>query len=189
MIHVKIENGRGVEGQQLADKEAADDREAQRAAEFSALAEAQRQRYRAENCGRGRHHDWTKPQQAGVVDGVVGIQMVRPFCFDGKIDHYDCVLFDDADQQDHADQADDVKLGAEEHQRQQGANACGRQCRQDGDRVDVALVQHAEEDVDGGNRRKDQDRLLGERLLKQLRRPGERTADRTRAYGCGRWPP
>ena len=37
-----------------------------------------------------------------------------------------------------------------EHQRQQGADACGRQCREDSDRVDVALVQHAEENVDGG---------------------------------------
>ena len=59
-------------------------------------------------------------------------------------------------------------------QRQQRADAGRRQRRQNGDRVDVALVEHAEQDVDGGDRGQDQDRLVGQRLLEQLRRAGKR---------------
>ena len=37
--------------------------------------------------------------------------------------------------------------------------------REDGDGVNVALVEHPEHDVDRGQRRQDQDRLVAERLL------------------------
>lgn len=53
------------------------------------------------------------------------------------------------DQQDHAN---DDKLDAKRRQGQQGADVCGRQRRQEGDRVNVALAQHAEEKAGGGNR-------------------------------------
>ena len=49
--------------------------------------------------------------------------------------------------------ADDVEFGVEQHQRQQRADAGRRQRRENGDRVDVALVEHAEQDVDGGDAR------------------------------------
>ena len=55
------------------------------------------------------------------------------------------------------------------HQRKQRADARGRQGGEDGQRVDVALIQHAEDQIDDHERRGDQDRLVGERDLKGLR--------------------
>ena len=46
-----------------------------------------------------------------------------------------------------------------QHQRQQRADAGGRQRRQDGDRVDPAFVQHAQHDVDHHHRGQDQPRF------------------------------
>ncbi len=42
---------------------------------------------------------------------------------------------------------DDAEIVAGEHQREQRADAGRRQRRQDRDRVDVALVEHAQHDV------------------------------------------
>ena len=103
---------------------------------------------------------------------------MRSLRLDGKIDHHDRVLLDDADQEDHADQPDNVEFRVEQHQRQQRADARGRQRRENGDRVDVALVEHAKQDIDRGNGGEDQDRFLAERLLEQLRRAGENAAYR-----------
>ena len=49
-----------------------------------------------------------------------------------------------------------------------------RQRRENGDRVNVALVEHAERNIDGGDGGEDQDRFLGQRLLEKLRRAGDR---------------
>ena len=49
---------------------------------------------------------------------------------------------------------------AAEHQRQERAHAGRRQRGEDRDRVDVALVQHAQHDVDRSRRRQDQQRLV-----------------------------
>ena len=68
----------------------------------------------------------------------------------------------------------------EQHQRQQRADAGRRQGRQDRDRVNVALVEHAEQDVDRRNGGDDQDRLVVERLRKHLRGAGEAAVDRNR---------
>ena len=53
--------------------------------------------------------------------------------------------------------------------RQQRADAGRRQRRQDRQRMDVALVEHAEDDIDDHQRRDDQDRLARERGLERLR--------------------
>ena len=60
-------------------------------------------------------------------------------------------------------------------QRQERADAGRGERREDRDRVDVALVQHAQHDVDGDQRREDQERLVGQRRLERLRPcPGSR---------------
>ena len=60
--------------------------------------------------------------------------------------------------------ADHAKILAEQHQRQDGADAGRRQRRENGDRMNVALIQHAEHDVDGDERRQDQPGLSGQRF-------------------------
>ena len=58
-------------------------------------------------------------------------------------------------------------------ERQQRADARRGQRRDDRDRVDVALVEHAQDDVDRDDRREDEQRLAGERLVEGLRGPHE----------------
>jgi hypothetical protein len=55
-------------------------------------------------------------------------------------------------------------------QRQQRADGGRRQRGQDGDRVDVALVQHAQHDVHGDHRRQDEQQRVGQRRLEGQRR-------------------
>ena len=63
---------------------------------------------------------------------------------------------------------DEVVAG--EHQRQQRADAGRGQRRQDRDRVDEALVEHAQHDVHRDDRGEDQQQLVGERRLEGERR-------------------
>ena len=83
------------------------------------------------------------------------------------------VLLHDADQQNDADHGDDAEIGVGEHQRQQRAYAGRGQRGQNRDGMDVAFVEHAEHEVDRGQRCGDQERLAAERILIGLRVPGE----------------
>ena len=80
-----------------------------------------------------------------------------------EVDEHDAVLLDDADQQNDADQRDDTEVVMEDHQHQQRADPGRGQCRQDRDRVNEAFVENAEDDVDDDERRRDEDRLAGQR--------------------------
>ena len=59
-------------------------------------------------------------------------------------------------------------------------DARGGKRGQDRDRMDVALIQDAEDDVDGGDRGGDQKRLVCERVVERLRRPAVGAGDRGR---------
>src|ERR1700731_2620425 len=86
----------------------------------------------------------------------------------GKIDQHDAVLLDDADEQYDADDRDHAQVEVNRHQQQQRADAGRRQGRDDGDRVDEALVEHAENNVDDEERRKDEDRRALQRRAEGL---------------------
>ena len=64
-------------------------------------------------------------------------------------------FLDDADQQNDADQHDQAEIKAEHHQCRERAEACRRKRRQDRQRMDVALIEHAQDDVDNDDRRGD----------------------------------
>ena len=66
------------------------------------------------------------------------------------------------------------------HQGQQGAESGRGQSRNDGERMDRALVQHAEDEVDRDQRREDQDRSAAERTLERLGVSLEAGGDRRR---------
>ena len=87
----------------------------------------------------------------------------------GEVDHHDRVLLDDADQQDDADQRDQAQLAAAEDQREQRADPGRGQGREDGQRVHVALVEDAEDDVHRQQRQEDQP---GHLVLRVLHRAG-----------------
>ncbi len=80
-----------------------------------------------------------------------------------KIDQHDSVLLDDADEQYDANNRDHAQIEVKRHQQQQRAEAGRRQSRDDGDRVDDALVEHAEDEVDDEERRRYEDRRARQR--------------------------
>ena len=58
----------------------------------------------------GGHHDRTEAQKASLLDRLAGIKP-PPLRRKREVDHHDRVLFDDADEQQHADRRDDGELG------------------------------------------------------------------------------
>ena len=139
-------------------------------AQFRTRAGAEHQRQGAEDRRHRRHHDWAKAQQRGLVDRLARRFALVALRLEREVDHHDAVLLDDADQQNDADDRDNAEIAAVDHQRQECADAGRRQRREDRDRVDVALVKYAEHDVDGDDRRNDQQQLVAEGGLKRERR-------------------
>ena len=128
-------------------------------------AAGQRQRDGAENRGQRRHQDRPEALAAGLEDRHLAADALLALMLQREVHHHDGILLDDAHQQDDADQRDDGEGRPGDQQRQQRADPGGRQRRQDGDRVQQVLVQHAEDDVDGQQRRQDQQRhVAGEGL-------------------------
>ena len=103
-VQVEINDRRGVERDELREQQAADNRDAQRAAQFGAGALLQRQRQRAEQRRHRGHHDGAEPQQARLVNGFLRRQAFRALGVQREVDHHDGVLLHDADEQDDADQ-------------------------------------------------------------------------------------
>ena len=67
-VEEQIDHRRREQGQQLADDQPADDRDAERMAQLRAGAGAEHQRQRAEERRHGRHQDRPEAQQAGLID-------------------------------------------------------------------------------------------------------------------------
>jgi hypothetical protein len=108
----------------------------------------------------------------------------RPLRFDREVNEHNAVLFDDADQQNDADQRDQAEIKAEYHQRHERAEACRRQSREDRQRMDITLIEHAQDDVDDDDRSGDEKRLAGQRRLECLRIPLEIADQGRRAPIC-----
>ena len=123
-VEIDVDHRRRIEGQDLADHQAADDRDAERLAQLRAVAEAQRQRQRAQHRRHGRHQDRAEAQQAGLVDRLARLEPFVPLALQRHVDHHDGVLLHDADQQQHADHGDDAELDA-----RRAAARAARRCR------------------------------------------------------------
>src|SRR6516165_3250515 len=67
-VEIEVDDWRGVEGQHLTDKQAADDRNAEGPTQFGAFAEPDRQRQRPEHRRHRRHHDRPEAFEAGLID-------------------------------------------------------------------------------------------------------------------------
>ena len=168
-IEEQINHRRGIERQHLAEDQAADDGDAERPPQLRAHAGAERQRNAAQQRRHGGHHDGPEAQQAGLKNGVLRSLAFVALGFQGKIDHHDRVLLDDADEQHDADERDHAEVAARDEQRQQRAHARRRQRGKNRDRMDVAFVQNAQHDVDRHQRGQNQHRLVGQRSLKGFR--------------------
>ena len=156
--------GRRVQREQLTEQKAADDGDAERIAQLRAGALLQGERNCPEQSRQGRHHDGTKTQERRLHDRLARREPLLAFGFEREVDHHDRVLLHDAHQQHDADQRHHREVLLVEHQREQRADAGRRQRGENGQRMNEALVQHAEHDVDRDRGGKDEPGLAGERL-------------------------
>ena len=152
-VEPEIDNRRGVQGEQLADQQTAHNRDSQGMTQFRSCASTKSQRQTAEQRCHGGHHDGTETQQAGLKNCFLRWFVFDSFRFEGEVNHHDGVLLHDANQQNDPDQANDTEIVAGDQQRQDGSDAGGGQSREDGDGMNVALVQNSQHDInrdDGG---------------------------------------
>src|SRR5215469_414655 len=113
---IEIDHRRRIKRQPLRHQQPADDRDAERLAQFRATATTKRNRHRAEQRGERRHHDRPEAQQAGLMDRLLRALAFEALGLQREVDHHDRVLFDDTDQQDDADDRDHRQLVMQEHQ-------------------------------------------------------------------------
>ena len=97
--------------------------------------------------------------------------MLFALSLERKIDHHDGVLLHNPDQKNDPYQGHHRQVIPRDHERENRSHSRGRQRRKDRDGMDVALVQHAQHDIHRNDRRQDQIRLRGQRVLKRCRRP------------------
>src|SRR5258708_26719113 len=69
-IEIEIDDRRGIERQDLAEDQPAEDGNAERLAELAALTHADHQRHGAEQVGHGGHHDPPVAHQTSVLYGL-----------------------------------------------------------------------------------------------------------------------
>src|SRR3954471_16144226 len=121
-VEIEVDDRRRVKGEQLADDQPANDRNTERAAQFGAFAEPDRQRQRPEHRSHRRHHDRPEALEAGLIDRLARTQTLAAFGVESEIDHHYRVLLDDPDQQDDADQRHNAELGIGDDQREYRAD-------------------------------------------------------------------
>ena len=123
----------------------------------------------AEHRRHGGHHDGAEPHEARLVDGLDGRQPFVAFGLQREIDHHDGILFDNANQQDDADEGHDAEVCSGQEEGEDRADTRRWERGENGQRVNQALVQDAENDIDGDKRSEDEIRLIPQRILKCLR--------------------
>src|SRR5713226_3447736 len=173
-IKREVNDRRSVQRENLAEDQAANNGDTQRPAKLGANTGAERQRQAAEQCRHGGHHDRAETQQARFVNGIQRRLPFLAFGFEREVDHHNGVFLDDADQQNDADQRDDAELCATQQQSENRAHTRGGQRRKNGDGMDVAFIENAENDVNGDQRGENQDRLVGKRAQEGRGRSLER---------------
>jgi len=162
-VKSEVDDRGGIEGQQLAENQAANDGDAEWTAQLGTDAGSERKRQTAEQRGHRGHHDGPETQQAGFVNGVERRLAFLAFSFEREVNHHDGVFLDDADQQDDANERDDAKFRATKQEGKDGADSGGRKRGKNRNRMDVAFVQNAENNVNGDDRSQYQDGLIGKR--------------------------
>src|SRR5262245_11362398 len=125
----QIDTRRCVQGQNLANHEASDDRDTQRTTQFRTDAGSKRERHTAEHGRHGSHEDRPETKEAGLIDRLQRRFAVVPLGLKGEVDHHDRVLLDDSDQQNDSDQRNDAQINPADEKRENGACAGRRQRR------------------------------------------------------------
>jgi len=109
-VHVDVNDRGGKQGKHLAEDQPADNADTKGPPNLRANAGTESQRQGAEQSGHRGHHDGTEPQEAGLVDSLLGCFFLFSLRLDGKIDHQNRIFLHDADQQNDSDQRDDAQV-------------------------------------------------------------------------------
>src|SRR5690606_22080711 len=122
-IEEQVDHGRAVQGQHLAEQQAANNGQAQRLAHFGAFGSAQQQRQGAEYCGQRGHQNGPETLQASAADRVFRTQTFSALQLQRQVDHQNGVLLDHANQQEQPEQRNEAELPAGQLNGQQGADS------------------------------------------------------------------
>src|SRR5262249_25343131 len=114
-VKIEIHNRSCEECQSLAHDESADNRDAERPAQLRTHARAQGEWQSTKKGGHSGHHDWPETVQARVINRLERT-LAAAFGLEREVDHHNCVLFYQADQQNDADHAHHVQLAARQQQ-------------------------------------------------------------------------
>ena len=160
-----VDGGGGEQGHELAGEQAADDGHAQGLAQLGPLAKANGQRQCAQAGGQRGHEDGAQALEAGFAHGAARVQAPLAFGAQGKVDDEDGVFLDDANEQEHANEGHDGEFHLHGQKRQHGSEARAGQGGEHGQRVNQALVQDAQHEVDDDDGGNDEPHLLALLLL------------------------
>src|SRR5882762_1063238 len=105
-VQKEIDHGSRVKREYLAEDQTPCDRDAQRPPELRSSAPSQRQRKCSEESCHIGHHDGTKAEYTCLEDRLFWTFALDSLCQKSKIDHHDCVLLHNSDEQHDADQRD-----------------------------------------------------------------------------------
>ena len=164
-VQRQVDHRRDEERDGLRKDQASHHRQAQRLAQLGSGADADGNRQGAHQRGQRGHHDGPEAQDAGLADRLRWCHATMSLRIERKVNHHDGVLLHDADQQHDANRGNQRQILTKQHQRGQGAYGGRRKTREDGDGVDVALVQHTQQHVDYQQRGDDENRLAALRTL------------------------
>ena len=116
----------------------------------------------AEESRHRSHHDGTETQQAGFVDGIERRLPFLALGLESEVNHHDGVFLHNTNEENDADERNDAELHVKEEESKDGAHARGRKRGENGDGVNIAFVEDAENDVNGDESSQDEDRFVGE---------------------------
>src|SRR6516164_4743825 len=111
-IEIQEDDGGGIERQELAQRQPADDGVAERLADFGAGSSAEHERHGAEHRRHRRHENRPETLDAGLVDSLFRREALLALGMKGEVDQHDAVLLDDADQQEDANDGDHAQIEA-----------------------------------------------------------------------------
>ena len=140
----------------MRNHQAADHREAERAAGFGAGAPAEGDRQRAGERRERRHHDRAEAHDAGLVDRLLRRLAMGAPRIESEIDHHDRVFLHNADQQNNADERNEREILVGEQQGQQRTHSGRGQARENRDGMNVTFIKHAQDNVDDDDGRENQ---------------------------------
>src|SRR5271157_2679293 len=156
LIEEDVNDRSRVKRQNLAQEQAANHGDAQRATQLRTYSGAEGERQTGQQRSHGGHHDGTESQEAGFINGVFRLLAFFALRLQSEVNHHNSVFLDDTDQQDDTDESDDGEFLVEKQQGQNGAHPGRGQRGQNCEGVNVTFVENAKDDINRDERRENQ---------------------------------